>query len=1081
LLLDERSKAAQAIKPYARREDGGEVGLPTSWAQQRLWFIDQLEGDIAAYHIAVGVRLKGNLDRDALRRALDAIVLRHEALRTVFVSADDGPQQKIAAGGRFPLRSIDVSALDGAAREARIRREKIEELHEKFDLRTGPLIRGRLLKLGDEEYVLLVTMHHIVSDGWSMGVFFRELGELYRADREGRDNPLEPLAIQYADYAQWQRQWLQGDVLNQQLGYWRQRLEGAAPELELPADRARPAVQSYRGGNVGVTLDAALTAELRALAQRHEMTLFMVLYAAWALLLARLSGQDDIVIGTPVANRQREELEGLIGFFVNTLVLRVEARGEIPVAQFLARVKEVTLGAYEHQDVPFEQVVEMLQPERSLGRNPLFQVMFALQSVPTGELKLSRLTALTEEGLDVPAMFDLLLSLEERGNEIAGSVSYASDLFDRGTVERWMACFAVLLKELTDAGEVRIGELPILPEFERRQVLDVFNATRAAYPQDKLLHELFEAQVARAPEAVALECEGRSLAYAELNARANQLARYLSAKGVRPDQPVGLCLERSLELVIGMLGIWKAGGAYVPLDPDYPSGRLAAVLEDAAPKVVLIQERVRERLPATTARVIALDAEWSEIAGSDSSNLDPRDLGLRSDHLAYVIYTSGSTGEPKGVMVEHRQVASLWKSLEHVYRRSAPCERIGVNASFTFDASVKQFIQLLSGRTLVLVPQAVRWEVPALLRLIEEQRIDGIDCTPAQLRGWIDAGLLKDRAHRLRMVLVGGEPIDAELWSTLAESTAIDFYNVYGPTESTVDTTAACVNGDASTPHIGRPMENRQVYLLDRQGQPVPIGVSGELYIGGAGVARGYLNRPEVTAERFIKDPFSTDSQARLYKSGDLGRWRADGTLEYLGRNDSQVKIRGFRIELGEIEAQLVRHPTVREAVVLAREDIPGEKRLVAYLVPNGAHAPSAEALRAHAKETLPEYMVPSAFVVLERLPLTPNGKLDRRALPAPELDAYVTRQYEPPQGEVEEILAGIWQELLKVERVGRYDNFFELGGHSLLATRVISQLEHVLDVDVPIRVMFEQPTIEALGRCIEREWVAEASLEEVL
>jgi amino acid adenylation domain-containing protein len=865
-----------------------------------------------------------------------------------------------------------------------------------------------------------------------------------------------------------QRGWLQGETLERQLDYWQTHLAGAPTELELPKDRPRPAARSYRGEIVPFRLDATSSARLREFAQRHDMTLFMVLYAGWALLLARLSGQEDVVIGTPVANRQRPEVEALIGFVVNTLAIRVAPRGEMSLAEYLKQVKAAMLGAYDHQDVPFEQVVEALRPERALDRHPVFQALFALQNATRLELKLPGIEATIEEDVFEYCKFDLVLSLEEQGEEIAGGVNYAADLFDRSSIERWIACFEVLLQGMTDGAETPIGALPILPSPERHQVIEQFNATRAPYPHEALLQELFEAQVARAPQAVAVECEDRSLTYAELNARANQLASYLNARGVGPDQPVGLCLERSLEMVIGMLGIWKAGGAYVPLDPNYPAERLAAVLEDAAPKVVLIQERARERLPATSAEVIALDAQWSEIAEYDSSNLDPRKLGLRSDHLAYVIYTSGSTGQPKGVMVEHRQVASLWQSLTHLYRRSAPCARIGVNASFGFDASVKQFIQLLSGRTLVLVPQDVRWEAAALLRFIAEQRIDGIDCTPSQLRGWIDAGLLKDGAHRLRMVLVGGEPIDAELWRTLAGCTETEFYNVYGPTEGTVDTTAACLKGDPSPPHIGPAMENRQVYLLDRHLQPVPIGVTGELYIGGAGVARGYLNRPELMAERFIADPFSRDPQARLYKSGDLGRWRADGTLEYLGRNDSQVKIHGFRIELGEIEAQLVRHESVKEAAVIAREGVPGEKRLVAYVTAGTGTTVSVEALREHLKALLPEYMVPSAFVTLERLSLTPNGKLDRRALPAPELDAYVTRQYDPPQGEVEEILAGIWQELLKVERVGRHDNFFELGGHSLQAVRLTAAIAERLTMTLPVSMVFGQPTVRQMAHGLE-------------
>ena len=1087
LLNDKRSRPAQRITPCDRSSATGILELPTSWAQQRLWFIDQLEGGSTAYHLTVAARLRGEIDASALQNALNAIVQRHEVLRTVFATVDGEPRQVICAEGRLPLRMVNLSAVDEAECETQIHLQKTEELHERFDLRKGPLIRARLLRVSAEDHTLLITMHHIISDGWSMGVFIRECAELYAAYREGRPNPLPLLPVQYADYAQWQKQWLHGEPLEKQRSYWRARLEGATPQLDLPTDRPRPAVQSYRGANVDILLDSTLTGQLKALALKHHMTLFMVLYAGWALLLSRLSGQQDVVIGTPVGNRQRAELEGMIGFFVNMLVLRADVRGESRVGEFLQQVKDITLGAYDHQDLPFERVVEVLKPPRSLSRHPIFQVTLALQNAPATTLRLPGVTVALEEGIDEPAKFDLLLSLEEGEHDIKGVVNYATDLFDRNTVERWLASFQMLLKAMTQDTQGRLDDLPILPEAERRQILESFNATDAPYPHEKLIHELFEEQVERTPDTVAVTYGGQSLTYRNLNSRANQLAHSLRSEGVGSDQPVALCMERGVDMMVGLLGILKAGGAYVPLDPQYPTERLALILKDALPRVVLTQERSRGKLPSTEARVIALDSDWQGIAQQPASN--PDRSGLNARHLAYVIYTSGSTGTPKGVMIEHTDIVNVHQSLEPVYGPLAVCERVALNASLNFDASVQQIVQLLSGRTISIVPHELRWDAEKMLQFLQDNQIACVDCTPMQLKSWVSSGLLDSaKGSKLRTVLVGGEAIDPELWYSVARVREPAFYNVYGPTECSVESTIALLEDNGASPHIGHAMPNRRVYILDDRGHPVPIGVSGEIYIGGAGVGRGYLNRPELTAERFLRDPFSTAPQARMYKTGDLGRWRPDGSIEYLGRNDHQVKIRGFRIELGEIESQLLHHPQVKEAVVLAREDVPGEKRLGAYVVPrkvpglesvlsteptssadalrvqlSAEPTLSAETLRTHLKPVLPDHMVPSAFVLLERFPLSPNGKLDRKALPAPERGAYASREYEPPQGEVEEILAGIWQSLLRVERVGRRDNFFELGGHSLLIVQMLERLRRV-GLSAEVRRVFESPTLTDLA-----------------
>jgi amino acid adenylation domain-containing protein len=1127
LLLEKKARQTEALRPYPRGSGpNGSARMLASWAQQRLWFIDQLGSGSAPYHIEVALRLRGRLDEEALHQALDSLMQRHEVLRTTFVAGEDvksadessaegGPQQDIAQEGHFALRTIDLRGCTATESDARVLQQRTEEAYARFDLRTGPLVRGLLIKLQDEEHVLHVTIHHIVSDAWSTGILTEELARLYEAHREkdatGSAVPrLEPLPIQYADYTRWQRDFLKGEVLNKQLEYWRQRLQGAAPELALPTDKPRPPTQSYRGGRASVVLDRQLTVQLKKLAQRYDVTLFMLLHAAWSILLARLSGQSDVVVGTAIANRQRPEIQRLIGLFVNTLVLRLEVDEDLTLEEFLARVREVTLGAYAHQDVPFERVVEMLQPQRSLDRNPLFQVMLTLQSAPKSRLQMHGLTVHPEEPVNQSSMVDLLLSLEERDWELVGAVDYAADLFNPETIERWMRSFTVLLQDMVRGTRSRIGQLSILPEDVRRQVTQLFNPPYAGERPLELLHELFEFQVSRDPQARAVVYEGQSLTYGELNTRANRLARYLRSRGMGPDQLVGLCVERGLEMVVGIVGILKAGGAYVPLDPAYPPDRLGYMVNDAAPQVVLIQERLRDRLPSSTAELIALDADRERIDAHSGGNLPQGDF--RCGQLAYVIYTSGSTGRPKGVMVEHRNVTRLFTATQQWF---------GFNArdvwtlfhSYAFDFSVWELWgALLYGGRVVVVPYLTARTPRDFYRLVCDEGVTVLNQTPSAFAQFMEAQAQQkeEQQQALRVVIFGGEALEFRMLRPWVERNGAErpqLVNMYGITETTVHVTYRLLSADEIATErgslVGRPIGDLRVYLLDRHGEPVPIGVPGEMYVGGAGVARGYLNRVELTAERFLKDPFSEESEGRMYRTGDLGRWRTDGTIEYLGRNDQQVKIRGFRIELGEIEAQLVRHPQVKEAVVIAREDatctshgggrkaepgsdderaarapvaMPGEKRLVGYLVPRDGISVEIEELRAHLKATLPEHMVPAAFLVLESLPLTSNGKLDRRALPAPEQGAYVSRQYEAPQGEIEEILSGIWQDLLRVPRVGRQDNFFELGGHSLLIVQLMERLRRV-GLSGEIRRVFESQTLAELAGALSRGVVAEAEV----
>ncbi|MET3381553.1 non-ribosomal peptide synthetase [Variovorax paradoxus] len=1037
-LAQDVAEASQNTLSAITRADRS-APLPMSFAQQRLWFIARVDPEASkAYHVPDAVRLRGPLDVAALQAAFDRIVERHEVLRTRFVGIGGQALQVIDEARGFALQREDLRGATDAELEPVLREEALRS----FDLALGPLIRGRLLALGPDDHVLLVTMHHIVSDGWSGGVLANEFSTLYRAFREGRPDPLPPLAIQYADFGMWQRQWLQGPLLQQQLQQWVQQLRGAPSLLDLPTDRPRPPVQDYRGANIAIALEAGLSQGLRALGQRHGTTLYMTMLAAWAVVLGRLGGQDQVVIGSSHAGRSRIEVEPLIGFFVNTQALKIDLSGSPSVQALLTRARQTAVQAQSLQDVPFERLVEALNPPRSLAHHPVFQVMLSWHNTPKAELDLAGLQAQSLGGGPDSAQFELSLELRESEDGIGGQLNYATALFDEATVCRQWRCLEAVLRAMVADDSQQVDRIDLLDEQEREAIVEGFNESHVAAARPVLVHALIEEQAARQPDAQAIEYAGEALSYAELNARANRLAHHLRALGVKPDDRVAICAERSLELVVAMLGTLKAGGAYVPLDPVYPDERLAHMLADSGAVVLLTLQRLDARLqtPGRCVRMM-LDAEQPDWAEASSSNPDPAAVGLTPAHLAYVIYTSGSTGTPKGVMVEHRNVAYFLHAMEACIHGVAPdCQRVAWNSSFGFDMAVKAWGQLAFGRSVFLLPEAARLGAEDLLGFLEAHRIEVMECTPSHLRLMQGAGLLQGRAPSLRKLLLGGEAIDAATWGALAAVDERLFFNMYGPTECSVD--ASCGVVDGRRPHIGQVMPGARIYLLDESAQPVPVGVAGEIHIGGAGVARGYLGRPELTAERFLRDPFAGDAQARMYRTGDLGRWREDGTLEYLGRNDSQIKLRGFRIELGEIEARLAQQGCVREAAVIAREDSPGDKRLVAYVVAHAVDAVDPAQLRAGLAAHLPEYMLPSAFVALDALPLTPNGKLDRKALPAPDGQGLALSRYEPPQGEVECAIAALWSELLGVERVGRHDNFFDLGGYSLMVFQVIEGLK---------------------------------------
>jgi amino acid adenylation domain-containing protein len=1041
--------------------------LPLSVAQRRLWFLLQLDETAnLAYHVNAGMRLRGDLDLKALQAALNRVVQRHASLRTTFGTADGEPMQTIQAApkGGFALRHHDLS--ESSQFEEALRNCLEQEAGELFDLQRGPLVRGRLIRCTAEEHVLLISMHHLISDGWSMGVLLEELSVLYAAYARGQPDPLPPSPVQYADYAQWHRRWLSAERLQPQMGYWQRALSGAPQEQGLPTDRERPAAQSYDAARVEVALDEDLVRGLKALGARHGTTLFMTLLAGWAGLLSRLSSQQDVVIGTVVANRPRAELESVVGFFANTQALRIDLTDAPAGFELLRRIREQAIGALSNADIPFEQVVERVRPMRTLARTPLFQTMLSWR--PVWQLQLPGLQVEPVMPAAGGGPFDLTLSIGEVGERVVGLAVYARALFEESTVTRYIECWKALLRGLVADERCVLDRIALLSESEKQQ-LSTWNTTAQAYPSDRCVHELFEEQVARTPDEVALVLGSEQLTYAELNGRANQLAHYLVGRGVGADMPIAICAERSVEMVVGLLAILKAGGAYVPLDPTYPRERLRYLLEDSSPAMVLSQAGARvalgEVLPMPSVDLQADAALWSGYSRADPVTAP---AGPRSDHLAYIIYTSGSTGEPKGAMNEHRAVVNRLHWMQREYSLK-PADRVLQKTPFSFDVSVWEFFwPLLNGACLVLAHPEGHKDPYYLGGLIEREGISVVHFVPSMLRTFMASGAA-ERCGSLRYVFCSGEELTVGLQNQVLRSLPkASLHNLYGPTEAAIDVTYwACREQSAETRvPIGRPIDNTQIYVLDPHGEPVPLGAVGEICIGGTGVARGYWRRPELTAERFVNDPFSARDGARMYRTGDLGRWRADGSVEYLGRADAQIKIHGFRIELGEIEAQLRRQPGVSEAVVLAREDVPGDRRLVAYVLAKKEAAPSAASLREHLKRALPEYMVPAAYVQLNALPLTANGKLDRSALPPPEQAAYTSREYQTPLGQVEEVLAEIWQELLKCARVGRNDNFFELGGHSLLALSMIEQL-HRRGMQVDLRALFTHADLGGLAQAI--------------
>ncbi len=1063
-LLREEGVESPTPQRIQRRKNLGPV--PLSFAQQRLWFLDQLAPGNAAYNIPEAIRMSGRLDIKRLEESLSEIVRRHEVLRTSFPTVEGMPVQVIAPPQPMRLPVIDLSVLPEAEREAKAQSLAAEEAERPFDLHHGPLLRASLLRLGEESHIVLFTMHHIISDAWSMEVLVREVAALYEAFSQGKPSPLADFPIQYADFAIWQRESLQAELLDEQLSYWRRQLEGAARVLELPTDRSRPAIQSYRGANQLIELGDGLSGRLSQLARREEMTLFMVMLAAFKVLLYRLSGQQDISVGTPVAGRTRAEIEGLIGFFVNTLVMRSEIKGGESFKEVMRREREVVLEAFAHQDVPFERVVEELQPERSLSHTPLFQVAFNfLNEASQSEIRLPELSLNSVGGEVETSKYDLVLVITEDEGRLFVDLRYSTDLFDESTIKRMLVHFQNLI-EAAVADPLRpVSALPMLTQAEVRQLLVERNDTSSPYPRHNCAHHLFEHQASHTPDADALVCEAEQLSYGELNRRANQIANYLRGLGVGPETLVGVCMNGSMDLVVATLGILKAGGAFVPLDPDYPKRRLAQIMEESMMPVLLTREDMEERLPAHWGQIVFLDSDWEMIAAHSQENpaadVDP-------ENLAYVIYTSGSTGKPKGVQITHGALLNL----VYWHRRNfavTPADRATQVAGVAFDASVWEvWPYLTAGASIHFPNDEIRTSPLQLLDWLVSKKIT-ISFLPTPLAESLLSVDWPDGAA-LRALLTGGD----KLHHHPAKPLPFDLVNNYGPSESTVVATSGPVlirPHEEAAPTIGRPIDNTQVYLLDFNLQLVPDGAPGELYIGGSSLARGYLLQPEMTAEKFLPDPFGDQPGARMYRTGDLARYSADGSIEFLNRIDDQVKVRGFRIELGEIETALSRHAALQDAMVIAREDTPGEKRLVAYLVCKPDQAPNISELRAYLKERLPEYMIPQSFVTLDRLPLSPNGKVDRRALPAPNQSRpQLDRAFVAPRNELEHFLADKWREVLGIEEVGVHDDFFDMGGESLKAAILVNKIQQELGEMLQVVSIFDAPNIAAFADYLNKD-----------
>ncbi|HEY6675577.1 MAG TPA: amino acid adenylation domain-containing protein, partial [Terrimicrobium sp.] len=1063
-------RPVHGLRQVPIRERG--AAAPLSYNQRSVWFLDQLYPGNVAYNSSIAVRFSGRLDANALEWSWNELVRRHDVLRTVFEprEGEGDPVQYAKPFCPVRLRRMELGHLPESERMEAAREEAVREAQQPFNLASGPPWRSKLLCCSEREHVLVVILHHIVCDGWSIGILARELIAGYEAFLRGEPSPLPELPLQYTDYAAWQREQLAGPGFQRHVELWRKHLEGVTGAVELPLDKPRPAEPTFRGARLFAQLPPGLTESLRRIAHSEGATLFMVLLGAFKVLLSRYSGESDIIVGSQIANRERSELEGLIGFFANTLALRTDLSGDPIFLELLARVRDTALGAYNSQEVSFKKLVEELKPEKQLNRNPFFDIDFNFRNLPLPTINVPDLSVGLLRIENGTSKFDLSIEIAEIGSGLDVAVEYSTELFDASTPARLLKNYQTLLQGIVANPKRRISQLPLLTEAERHQILVEWNQTTTQYPSERCIHELFEEQVKRTPERVAVIFEDQQLSYHELNGRANRLAHYLIKCGVKPESFVGMMLERSIDLIVAILATLKAGAAYLPLDKDDPQGRLAQILTDAMPSVVLSNAGLRRRLPEAL-NVLELDALETGIALGLASVENPTDSErsepLLSNNPAYLIYTSGSTGTPKGVVIEHVALSLYSRTVAAHYELSST-DRVLQFASLSFDAAVEEiFPTLIVGASLIMRGSEI-WTSWECRQKIGELGITVINLPTAfwdqLVQDWSNEE--DDLSTNVRLVLVGGEampPRSVGLWRRTSLRSA-RLLNTYGPTEATV---VATTFGIPPTAHfatrvpIGKPLPGRLAYILDSNLEPVPVGVPGELYLGGKCLARGYLNQPKLTAERFVADSQSADTEARMYKTGDSARWLPDGNIEFIGRSDNQVKIRGFRIEPEEVEVLLRHHAGVRDAVVVAREDESGQRQLVAYVVSRNGTAP--EELRSLLQGKLPSYMIPQAFVELDALPMTTSGKVDRGALPKPERQL---QGYRAPRTPEEEILCGIYADLLSLERVGIDDNFFSLGGHSLLAMQLASRVRSVFGVELALRAVFEAPAVaELIGR----------------
>jgi amino acid adenylation domain-containing protein len=1070
--------AARGAEPSLAQtipRQAGEGPRPLSFPQERLFLLDRIMPGLAAYNVPTLVGVAAHLDSEKLKAALDLIVMRHEILRTTIGLIGDVPVQEVSPRGEAELEVWDLRSLQPDAREAEAQALLGAFAARPFDLLSDVLLRAAIVHLGPEEDLLLIVLHHAGSDHVSSTLLFRELDEIYAALSSDRPPRLADLPIQYADFARWQREQLDGSQLDELVGYWTSQLAGAPPRLDLPFDRPRPSVQSYRGRLQELTIGRELAEPLRRLAPRHGVSTFMLLLAAFKTLLHRYTGVEDLVVGVPASGRHHEETAHLLGYFSNTLALRSDLSGDPTFAELLQRVKLTTLEAQAYQELPFERLVQALNPQRSQSYSPVFQVLFGYDVAPAAP---PRLAGAPLEQLSIPgwrwSRFDLSIVVREQADgSLHAQLEYSTDLFDASTIERLIGHFRTLLSAVAGDSDRRLSQLPILTAGERHTMLTEWNATERPYDR-RCLHELVAEQAARAPEAIAIVAEHDRCTYGELDRRSNRLAHELIDAGVEMGSMVGICLERSIDLLVSMLGVLKSGAAYVPIDPTYPPDRQKFMLTDAKAPVLITQSRFLGVVDPRGASVICVDRDRSRI---DERPAEPLGIEVNPEQRAYVIYTSGSTGEPKGVEVTHRSVANLVS-----YMREWPgLSEQDVVANLTtpaFDLSVPDwYLPLTTGARLVIVPREATLDGVELADWLARSRATFVQATPTTWQLLVDASWTGSAALK---IVCGGEALSRALAEEL-QARCASLWHMYGPTETTVWSSVLKLEPGEGPPALGGPIANTRFYVLDANRQSVPIGVPGELFIGGEGLALGYHNRPGLTAEKFVDDPFSPSVGARLYRTGDLVRWRENATLEFLGRIDQQVKLRGFRIELNEIEAVLEDDPDVSAAVAVVREDHPGDQRLVAYVVPAGGHAVSVESLRRMCKARLPPFMVPSGFVSVNAFPVTANGKLDRRALPAPDGSRPVMdRSYVAPQTPVEQTLASIWSEILGAARIGLDDDFFDLGGHSMLAVRMAARVRDTLDIELPLADVFEQPTIRELAGSVTAQLLGDVNESEL-